>query len=187
MEARRGWTTGNLAYLAHVDSDREWCDLASLVWVETEHRSGDRVATDTRCFISSLLPKAQSLLQAVRGHWSIENAHHEGWMLPLARTASSARDTPPITGPSQAHRAQPAAAGPVPRVGMAHKRLAAAWNQDCLCRLIGLKPKPVWMQYRLGFRAHWITAGTGITIWLRIRRVSVLPNQTALTTAGPDR
>ena len=36
-----------------------------------------------------------------------------------------------------------AAAGPVPRVGIANKRLAAAWNKDYLCRLIGLKPKPI--------------------------------------------
>ena len=31
-------------------------------------------------------------------------------------------------------------------VGIANKRLAAAWNKDYLCRLIGLKSKPVWMQ-----------------------------------------
>ena len=36
-----------------------------------------------------------------------------------------------------------AAAGPVARAGIANKRLAAAWNKDCLCCLIGLKPKPV--------------------------------------------
>ena len=82
IETRRCWTTGDPAYLAHVDPDREWCDLASLVWVECERRCGDRVATDTRCFISSLPPRAQPLLQAVRQHWSIENAHH--WVLDVA-------------------------------------------------------------------------------------------------------
>ncbi len=29
------------------------------------------------------------------------------------------------------------------KVGIANKRLAAAWNKDYLCRLIGLKSKPV--------------------------------------------
>lgn len=29
------------------------------------------------------------------------------------------------------------------KVGIANKQLAAAWNKDYLCRLIGLKPKPV--------------------------------------------
>ena len=33
-------------------------------------------------------------------------------------------------------------------MGIANKRLAAAWTKDYLClwRLIGLKPKPIWMQ-----------------------------------------
>ena len=29
------------------------------------------------------------------------------------------------------------------KVGIANKRLAAAWNKDYLCQLIGLKPKPI--------------------------------------------
>ena len=28
-------------------------------------------------------------------------------------------------------------------VGTAHKRLAAAWNKDYLCHLLGLMPKPI--------------------------------------------
>ena len=31
------------------------------------------------------------------------------------------------------------------KAGIAHKRLAAAWDKDYLCRLLGLKPKPIWM------------------------------------------
>ena len=49
--------------------------------IET-HCCGDRVTTDTRCFISSLSPKAKPLLQAVCRHWSIENAPH--WVLDVA-------------------------------------------------------------------------------------------------------
>ena len=48
IEPRRCWTMG--------DPDREWCDLASLVWVESERRGGDRVSTEVRGFISSLPP-----------------------------------------------------------------------------------------------------------------------------------
>ena len=33
-----------------LDSDREWCDLASLVWVESKRHYGDRVTTDVCCF-----------------------------------------------------------------------------------------------------------------------------------------
>ena len=95
-------------------------------------RCGDRVATDTRCFISSLPPKARPLLQAVRQHWSIENAHH--WVLDVA----FGEDDPYLTRNTVA-----AAADRSLKVGIANKRLAAAWNKDYLCQLIGLKPKPV--------------------------------------------
>ncbi len=38
IEIRRCWTTGDPDYLHHVDPDREWCDLTSLVWVEAAMR-----------------------------------------------------------------------------------------------------------------------------------------------------
>ena len=65
---RSDWTTGDPAYLAHIDPDLDWCGLASLVWVKSEHHCGDQVTTDTRCFISNLPPKAQLLLQAEHQH-----------------------------------------------------------------------------------------------------------------------
>ncbi|MXZ43330.1 MAG: ISAs1 family transposase, partial [Caldilineaceae bacterium SB0666_bin_21] len=145
IETRRCWTTGDPAYLAHVDPDRDWCDLVSLVWVECERRCGDRVATDTRCFISSLPPRAQPLLQAVRGHWSIENAHH--WVLDVAfgeddsriRTGYAAHNMAILKRIAHNLLRQDRSL----KVGIANKRLAAAWNKDYLCRLIGLKTKPV--------------------------------------------
>ncbi|MCY4520261.1 MAG: ISAs1 family transposase, partial [Caldilineaceae bacterium] len=45
-------------------------------------RCGDRVTTDVRIFIASLPPKAEPRLQAVRQHWTIENAHH--WVMDVA-------------------------------------------------------------------------------------------------------
>ena len=43
--------TNDSAFLAHVAPDWEWRDLASWVRVESECRSGDRVATDAHIFI----------------------------------------------------------------------------------------------------------------------------------------
>ena len=82
IEIRRYGTTDDPALLAHADPDREWCKLASLAWVESERRCGDRVTIEVRCFISSLPPQARLQLQPVRGHWAIENAHH--WVLDVA-------------------------------------------------------------------------------------------------------
>ncbi len=54
---RRCWMTGDPALLAHADPDREWCDLASLVWVESERRCGDRVTTAVRIFPQAHRPQ----------------------------------------------------------------------------------------------------------------------------------
>ena len=90
IETRRCWATD--------DPDREWCNLTSLVWVESERRGGDRVTTDIRCFLSSLPPKARLQLQAVRGHRASKMPTTGSWTWPSARTtAASARATPPTT------------------------------------------------------------------------------------------
>ncbi len=145
IETRRCWTTGDPALLAHADPDREWCDLASLVWVESERRCGDRVTTDVRIFISSLPPKARLQLQAVREHGSIENVHH--WVMDVAfgednrriRTGQAAHNMAILKRIAHNLLRQDRSL----KVGIANKRLAAGWNKDYLCQLIGLKPKPI--------------------------------------------
>ena len=149
IETRRCWTTGDPALLAHADPDRAWCDLASLVWVESERRCGDRVTTDIRIFISSLPPKARLQLQAVRGHWSIENAHH--WVMDVAfgedgsriRTGQAAHNMAILKRIAHNLLRQDRTL----KVGIANKRLAAAWDKNYLCQLMGLepnlKPKPI--------------------------------------------
>ena len=145
IEIRRCWTTGDPALLAHADPDREWCDLASLVWVECERRIGDRVTTDVRCFISSLPPKARLQLQAVRRHWSIENAHH--WVLDVAFGEDNSRIRTGYAAHNMAILKRIAhnllRQDRTLKVGIANKRLAAGWDKNYLCQLIGLKPKPI--------------------------------------------
>ena len=145
IEIRRCWTTGDPDLLAHADPDREWRDLTSLVWVESERRCGDRVSTEVRCFISSLPPRAKPQLEAVRKHWTIENAHH--WVLDVAfgedasriRTGHAAHNMAILKRIAHNLLRQDQSL----KVGIANKRLAAAWNKDYLCQLIGLKPKPI--------------------------------------------
>ena len=81
------------ACLAHGDPDRDWCDLASWIRAEAEHRCGDRVATDVHIFIASLSPEAQRRLQTARRHGSIENALGHGCRLGRGRQAHPHRHT----------------------------------------------------------------------------------------------
>lgn len=54
------------------DPDRDGCDLASLARVECERRGGGRLPH----FHFQSVPEAKLLMQAVRKHWSIQNARH---------------------------------------------------------------------------------------------------------------
>ncbi len=145
IETRRCWVTGDPALLAHADPDRAWCDLASLVWVESERRCGDKVSTDVRIFISRLPPQARLPRQAVRGHWAIENAHH--WVLDVAFGEDDSRIRTGYAVHNMAILKRIAhnllRQDRTLKVGIANKRLAAAWNKDYLCQLMGLKPKPI--------------------------------------------
>ena len=71
----------------------------------------------------------------MRKHWSIENAHH--WVLDVAFGEDGSR----IRTGHAAHNLLRQDTSL--KVGIANKRLAAAWNKDYLCQLVGLKPKPV--------------------------------------------
>ena len=50
--------------------------------VESTREIGEKVTTSRRLYISSLEANAESLLQAVRSHWSVENCLH--WCLDVA-------------------------------------------------------------------------------------------------------
>ena len=115
IEIRGGWTTGDPAYLAPVDPDREECDRARLVGVRMQ--TPRRRPSHDRCphLHCQPAPKARPLRQAVRQHRSIENVHHGVWKWPWARTtAAYTRATPPTQDPPQAHGGRLEQGLPVP-------------------------------------------------------------------------
>lgn len=63
------------------DNDR-WPGLQTLVMVTSRRQFKGRTTSETRYFITSLPNDAARILQAVRGHWGIENSLH--WVLDVA-------------------------------------------------------------------------------------------------------
>ena len=110
--------------------DREWCKPdTQRVPVESKRRGGDRVATDVRCFRACLPPgPSPGCRRCASTGPSKRPPPGHGRGLGQGRQPP-AQTTPPATGPSPAHRPQTSPAGPIPKVDMAQKRLAAAWNQ----------------------------------------------------------
>ena len=116
-----------------------------MVWVESERRCGDRVSTEVPRLHFQPAAQSQATAGAVRKHWSIENAHH--WVLDVAfgengsriRTGHAAHNMAILKSIAHNLLRQDTSL----KVGIANKRLAAAWNRDYLCQLVGLKPKPI--------------------------------------------
>jgi predicted transposase YbfD/YdcC len=82
VEIRECWSTSDPEYLNYIGTLAEGRGLQSIVMIQTERQLGDQTTVSRRYFISSLRSDAERLLQAVRGHWGIENKVH--WVLDIA-------------------------------------------------------------------------------------------------------
>jgi predicted transposase YbfD/YdcC len=67
--------------LRFFDVDNKWKDLKTVIKVESERfiKSGNKIQTETRFYISNLPADAKSINHKIRSHWAIENNLH--WKL----------------------------------------------------------------------------------------------------------
>jgi predicted transposase YbfD/YdcC len=71
-----------ISQLNYFPDAQGWKNLKSLVCIESQRTSNDKITYEKRFYLSSLKPNAQSLAQLIRGHWAIENNLH--WTLDVA-------------------------------------------------------------------------------------------------------
>jgi predicted transposase YbfD/YdcC len=79
IEVRRCWSSTALEWL---EQRAQWPDLGMIALVDSECHQGDKVSVERRYFIASLRTDAQTVMSAVRAHWSVENNLH--WVLDVA-------------------------------------------------------------------------------------------------------
>ena len=79
IEQRPCWSLGQVEELLGAD---RWAHLSSIAKVESVRQCEGETSREVRYYISSLAPDAQRLAEAIRTHWSIENALH--WVLDVA-------------------------------------------------------------------------------------------------------
>ena len=138
IETRRCWAIDDPDYRHHVDPDRAWPGLRSLVMVEAERRREDGTTTETRYFISSLPAQVARLSRAVCRHWGIENSLH--WVLDIAfredesriRTGHAAHNRALLRRLALKLRCRDRQA----QGGLAARRKRAGWNHRYLWQLL---------------------------------------------------
>ena len=79
LETRRCYAFSQLECLVKPE---QWPNRRSFAVVESTREIREKVTTSRRLYISSLEANAESFLQAVRSHWSVENRLH--WCLDVA-------------------------------------------------------------------------------------------------------
>jgi predicted transposase YbfD/YdcC len=82
-ETAHGRTDVRTCHVLEISQDHPqratWKDLRTVVAVTSQRTVKDQETCETRFYISSHVPRAQWLAQAIRRHWSIENGQH--WVL----------------------------------------------------------------------------------------------------------
>ena len=81
--------------LAYVDLQRQWPGLKGVAEINYRRNKKEESPTDTRYYIYSYQAMAESLLQATRDHWGIENSLHWSWTWPLMKTAAGSGPATP--------------------------------------------------------------------------------------------
>ena len=82
VETRRCTTVSSPEFIVYLNERERWSNLRSVAMVESERDIRGNVSSQTRYYISSLPGDAERLLEAVRGHWEVENSVH--WVLDVS-------------------------------------------------------------------------------------------------------
>ncbi len=136
-EIRRYWTMPTDEFFA---AREQWAGLQSISLVESVRKIGSETTTSKRYYLNSFTSDAHLLAHAVRSHWGIENNLH--WVLDVG----FAEDDCPIhsdNAPENLARLRKMSLNllsceKTAKIGMANKRLKAAWDNNYLAKVLGI-------------------------------------------------
>ncbi len=138
IETRTAITVSDPEVIAPLRGSETFVNLNSVVKVIAEREQNEKTTVKTRYYISSLSADAVQLLDAIRTHWSIENSCH--WVLGVAFDEDGCRIRKNNGSQNFAILRRIALnllkGEPTAKVGVAAKRLKAAWDTDYLTTVL---------------------------------------------------
>ena len=138
LETRRCWVVSDAEHISYFNECGEWANLKSVVMVESVRVVDGETTRRRRYYISSLPDDANRLLEAVRGHWEIENCVHWSLDVSFGEDASRVRKGNSAEALSVIRRMalnllkQESSL----KVGIAAKRKRAGWDQNYLLKVL---------------------------------------------------
>ena len=137
-EIRRCWVTQSLGKL---DMASEWEGLVSIAMLESERTVDTITSVERRYYICSCDASAESLYQASRSHWGVENSLH--WVLDMAFREDECR-VRKGNGAENLARLRHFALNMLKqdkttKLGIKNKRLKAGWSNDYLLQLLKIE------------------------------------------------
>jgi predicted transposase YbfD/YdcC len=143
IEIRQCWAVDDPAFLRPLPDADKWCNLCTVVRIQSERRIGPKIEQETRFYISSLPADAKKLLSTVRSHWHVENSLH--WVLDIAFREDDARTHAGHSAHNLAllrHIALNLLKQETShKGGIKVKRLRAGWDEAYLLKILAPPPK----------------------------------------------
>ena len=138
VERRECWTITAADSLDYLDPHGQWPQLKAAIKVVGHRETVEGSASQPRYYISSRAAPAGQLLDAVRGHWSIENSLH--WTLDVTFREDQCR-VRKDHGPQNLATLRQISHNLLKnentlKVGIQGKRLNAGWNEDYLLKVL---------------------------------------------------
>ena len=134
IETRKTTVIHDVAWL----QDRhKWPGLNSVVVVESTRQIGDKIETETRFYITSLVLIAALVGSIVRNHWAIENSLH--WVMDMVFRDDECRvrtENAPANFTTLKHMAHNLIRKAPGKDSLRLRRKVAAWDDDFLASLI---------------------------------------------------
>lgn len=138
IETRKCEVITNLKFL---DEKEHWTKLSSIVRITSTREIGDKISTEQRLYISSLVSNAADFNKYIRQHWGIENSLH--WTLDMTFSEDYQRKRNGMASQNFA-LVQKMALNLLKienskKISIKNKRLKAAWDNNFLLKILNVQ------------------------------------------------